>query len=233
MKYLLLATLLVFGQTLFGQDTTRILIPAGKRPFDVITPAMMYRYKEFKPGQVLFNDGNINNARLNYNLLNGEVMFIAPAGDTLVIAKQQALNIKRVSIDTSVYVYNKGYLEVMRENKIGILARKQQYFVVNREKIGAYDMASSISSIDSYSSISDPMDSRHDLVVRENVLLQLKTAYYVGDPYRLLLPLNRKNLEKVFFSQRNNLESYLKDHQVDFQNEKQLTSLFIFLTDTP
>jgi hypothetical protein len=193
----------------------------------------MYRYKEFRPGRVVFNDGTVHNARLNYNLFNGEIMFVAPGGDTLAIAKNQVLNIKRVSIDTNSFVYNKGYLEIILENTTGSFARKQQYFIVSREKIGAYDMASSTSSIDSYSSMTDRFNNRRDLLVRENTTLQLKTQYYIGDPYNLFLPVNKRNLERVFFKQRDRLNVYLREHTVDLQNEKQLRALFIFLAEAP
>lgn len=233
MKIITIVVALFISQAAFAQDSTRIFIKAGQTFSEVVTPAVMYRYKEFKPGQVLFNDGTLHNARLNYNLFNAEIMFIATGGDTLAIAIKQALNIKRVSIDTHSYVYDKGYLEVMRENATGTLARRQQYFVVGREKVGAYDMASSTSSIDSYSSISDRFENRYNLMVRENTTLQLKTEYFVGDPYKLFLPVTKRNLEKVFFKQRDRLDTYLRDHSVDFNNEKQLTALFIFLTETP
>lgn len=233
MRIIIIAISLLAAQTVFAQHPTRIFIAAGKRFFDVVTPDVMYRYNEFKPGGVVFNDGTVHTARLNYNLFNAEVMFIDKGGDTLAIAKKQALNIKRVSIDSDSYVYNKGYLQVVRENTAGTLARMQQYFVVNREKIGAYDMASSTSTIDSYSSMTDRFNNRHDLMVRENTTLQLKTEYYVGDPYKLFLPVTKRNLEKVFFKQRNQLDAYLREHSVDFQDEKQLIALFTSLAPTP
>ncbi len=229
MKFLV-AIALFFTHHVVAQDSTRIFLAAGTSISDA-GASKKYRFKEFKPGSVLFYDNLSNNGPLNYNFLNGEIMFIAPNGDTLAIANEQMLNIKRVSIDTVSFVYNKGYLEIMRENKAGVLARKQQYYVVSKEKIGGYNFASPTSSIDSYSSFMDRQDNQHNLVVRENISLQLKTDYYIGDSYKLFLPFNKKNLDKIFFKKRKELDSYLKEHAVDFKKERDVTSLFIFLTE--
>jgi hypothetical protein len=231
MKRIAIVIAIFTYQNLIAQDSTRIFIEAGNRFSDVVTPQMLYRYNEFKPGRILFRDGVIMESKLNYNLFNGEIVFISPGHDTLAIGKEQMLNIKRVGIDTDTYVYNKKYLQVLLENNSGTLARKQQYFIVSREKIGGYNLGSPTSSIDSYTSFADRQNNRYDLVVRENITFQLKTEYFVGDSYNLFLPLNNKNLEKIFFKKKNELRSYLQDHPVDLKNEKQLTSLFLHLTD--
>lgn len=228
---LLVAIAIFFTQQLIAQDSTRIFLPAGTKVSD-IAASKKFRFKEFKPGRVLFYDNNSYDGLLNYNFLNGEIMFVAPNRDTLAIANEQMLNIKRVFIDTVSFVYNKDYLEIMRENNSGILAKKQEYYVVSREKIGAYNIASATSSIDSYSSFMDRQDNQHNLVVRENISLQLKTDYFIGDTYKLFLPVNKKNLDKIFFKKRKELEAYLKDHVVDFKKEGDITSLFVFLTET-
>lgn len=231
MKLITLAITLFVCQALVGQEPKRVVIEAGKRVADVLTPTVMFRYPEFKAGQILLRDNVLLHAKLNYNLFNGEVMFASPGGDTLAIEKEQMLNIKQLSIDSDTYVYNKGYLEIIRENKTGSLGRKQQYLMTSREKIGGYDLASPASSIDSYNSFSDRANNRHELVVRENISFVLRTEYFIGDTYKLFLPINKKNLEKIFFKKRYLVDSYLKEHEVDFKNEKQVTDLFIYLTE--
>jgi len=228
---LLFAITIFFTHHAIAQDSTKIFLAAGTNISDVAA-SKKYRFKEFKQGKVLFYDNVLNAAMLNYNFLNGEIMFIAPNGDTLAISNEQMLNIKRVSIDTVSFVYNKGYLEMMRESNVGFLAKKQQYYVSLREKIGGYNSSSATGAISSYSSFMDRQDNQHNLVVRENIFLQLKTDYYIGDSYKLFLPINKKNLDKIFFKKRKELDSYFKEHQVDFRKETDVTSLFIFLTET-
>lgn len=231
MKFIVAAITLLFTHNLHAQDSSRIFLNAGTSISDIAV-AKKYRFKEFKQGQVLFNDNRSHTGLLNYNFLNGEIMFTAAVGDTLAIAKDQMLNIKRVTIDTASYVYNNGYMELIRENKTGTLAKKQQFFVVAKEKIGGYNIASETSSIDSYSSFMDREDNQHKLAVRENITLQLKTDYYIGDVYNHFLLVNRKNLDKIFFKKREQLNNYLKEHTVDLRKETDVISLFIFLTET-
>jgi hypothetical protein len=232
MKSIAVAISLFLTQALLAQQP-RITIEAGKSVGEVITPAISFRYKEFKPGRILLKDDVLYEAKLNYNLFNGDIMFAAPGGDTLALVKEQMLNLKLVSIDTDLYVYNKGYLQIIKENKSWSLARKQKYFEISREKMGAYNLSAPTSSIDSYNSFSDRSNLRHDLVVRENITLVLRTQYFIGDPYKFFLPATRKNFEKIFFKKRKALDSYLKEHEVDFKDEKQVTTLFLYLSEGP
>jgi hypothetical protein len=232
MKLIALTITIFIAHVLPAQRPVKILIPAGSNLSDVITPTLEFLNKDFKPGRLTFKDNTHNDTKLNYNMLNGEIMFINPGGDTLAIAKEQMLNINRVIIDTASFMYDKGYLQIVLENKEGSLAKKQQYRVLSKEKIGGYNMPSSTSSIDSYTRFEDGRNNPHSLTVRENITLQLKTDYYIGDQYNLHILVNKKNLEKIFFKKRDQLETYLKQHTVDFKNEDDLKALFIYLTET-
>jgi hypothetical protein len=230
MKFVTLAITLFVIQSIFAQDSSRVFLPAGTT-MPQITPSVKYRFPQFKQGKVLLYDNSVYEVRLNYNYFNGEVMFIDPAGDTLAIANDLMLNLKRVTIDTTSFLYNKGYKQVVLENASGSLLKKQQYKMVSKEKMGAYNMGSEADAVDSYSSFVDSRNRSHTLAIRENITLQLNTDYFVGDQFKLVLPVNRRNLEKIFFKKKNELEKYLKEHVVDFKNENDLKAMFIAVTD--
>lgn len=233
MKIVIRILFLVLCDSLSAQDSVLLHIPAGSQLADVVGPERMFRFKDFKNGRVFFKDNTGSAGKLNFNFFNGEVQFIASNGDTLAIAKDQMLNIKRLTIDTATFVYDKGYLQVILENQNGMLAKKQQYYVLRRDKIGGYGMASSSSSIDSYTSFIAGRDARQQtLSVREDVTLQLKTDYFIATGYSSFLPVNRKNLDKIFFKKRNELDAYLSKNQIDFNNEKDVKALFISLTNS-
>ncbi|MEI9946310.1 MAG: hypothetical protein WDN26_19075 [Chitinophagaceae bacterium] len=77
-----------------AQDTTVVLIPAGNSILQILTPAKQFKYPQFRPGKVMFKDGSIASAQLNYSFLTGEVEFIGPANDTLAISDDKATLIK-------------------------------------------------------------------------------------------------------------------------------------------
>jgi hypothetical protein len=225
MKFLTLAIILFVTQGLFAQDSTRIFLTAGTT-MPEIAPSVRFRFPQFIQGKVLLYDNSVYDLRLNYNYFNGEVMFI-DRGDTLAIATDIMLNIKRVTIDTTAFIYNKGYKQIVAETTLGRILKKQKYKTVSKEKMGAYNMGSQADAVDSYNSFVDKGDRSHALAVRENITLKLNTDYFIGDQFKLVLPLNRRNLEKIFFKKKNELEKYFKEHEVNFNNENDLKSMLI------
>jgi hypothetical protein len=228
MKFLALTITILLTQALHAQDSTTIKIEAGHTIAEVVTPALRYHFPSFTQGRVLMKDKTAYDAKLNYNLLSGEVDFISPSGDTLAIADNVVNNVDRIVIDTSTYFYNSGYLELIKESKIGSLAKRQK-FDMNAEKIGAYDLPSSTSSIDTYNSYSDRSGYLYALKAREKITLKLKTQYFFGNEYHLFVPATRKNLDKIFFKKRADIEAYCKDHPVNFNKEEDLKALLAFI----
>lgn len=212
-----------------AQDST-IFIAADQYVSEVATPERIYHYPNFQLGKVFFRNNTTTDALLNYNYLNGEIEFISPNNDTLAISKEQMLNIGKVVIDTSTFFYNKGYLELVAQNSVGKLLKKQKFDVLKREKLGGYDQPSSTSAIESYSSFKENYGTRQfNLKVRENITLVLKTTYFFGDQYHVVLPANRKNIYKVYHSKKDLIDVYLKENVVDFNKPGDLKKIFAFL----
>jgi hypothetical protein len=74
--------------SLQAQYYKRITLEAGTKVADKFPPFVRYLYPEFVDGKVIMKNGAVNNARLNYNLLLGEIEFIQDS-DTLVIARKK------------------------------------------------------------------------------------------------------------------------------------------------
>jgi len=221
------AIYIVLMNITYAQDSTQIFIEAGKTVSDVLTPQKIYHYPQFINGKIFFRDGTTSEAQLNYNYLNGEIEFIAPNRDTLAIAKEQMLNIKKVVIDTNFFFYNRGYLQEVMESQVGRLLKKQIFDVVKREKIGAYNQPTSTSAIESYGSFTDNYGVfSPNLKIKENITLVLKTDYFFSDHYNLFLPANKKNLYKAYPSKKDQIDKYLEQNSVDFKNPADLKKLF-------
>lgn len=229
MKTIMFFVFTLLAQFACAQDST-IFIAADQYVAEVATPERIYHYPNFKIGKIFFRNNTTTDARLNYNYLNGEIEFISPDNDTLAISKEQMLNIGKVIIDTSTFFYNKGYLELVAQNSIGKLLKREKFDVLKREKIGGYGQASSTSAIESYSTFKENYGTRQfNLKVRENITLVLKTNYFFGDQYHLVLPATRKNIYKVYRSKKDLIDSYLKENEVDFKKPGDLKKIFAFL----
>lgn len=222
---LVLAISLLFGR-INAQDSTKVFIPAGKSFSDVAGLDKAYRFPNFTNGHVYFRDGTMLAAKLNYNFLNKELEFISPNGDTLAIVKEQALNIKNIIIDSITFYYYDGYLEEMAHNENGKLLKRQFYQIKGSEKIGAYNLASTSSAIDSYSSYTDQNGQSRTLTVRENLTLVIATEYFFGDKYTVVLRATKKNMLDLYPKKKAQIESYLRNNNVNFTNGTDLLKLF-------
>ena len=234
MRMSLLTIFIFLTRFACAQDTTTIFIAAGQDVSEVLTPEKIYQYPKFINGKIFFRDGSTSEAPLNYDYLQGEIEFISPKKDTLAIAKEQMLNIKKVIIDTNTFFYNKGYVELVMENQAGKLLKSEMFDVVRREKIGGYDQPSSTSAIESYGSFTGTygVPELH-LKIRENITLVLKTNYFFGDEYNLVLPANKKNLYKVYPSKKDRINAYLEQNSVDYKSPGNLKKLLTYLAQDP
>jgi len=210
-----------------AQDSTRIFIPAGKSFSDVAGLGKAFRFPNFTNGHIYFRDGTQSTAKLNYNFFYKDLEYISPGGDTLALVKDQALQTKNIVIDSITFYYSDGYLEEIAHNEDGKLLRSQFYGTTKgSEKIGAYGQPSGTSAIDAYTSLTYRGIRFENLVVSENMVLVLKTEYFVGDNYNTVLRANKKNILELYPKKRSQIESYLSNNHVNFSSGADLEKLF-------
>lgn len=227
MRSCCLVAFLLLANTLSGQDSTYIFIQADRTLSEVLTPDKIYQHPQFVKGKIWFRDGTLTEALLNYNFLYGEIEFISAQKDTLGIAKDQVLNIRRAEINGHVYFYDRGFLEQVQGNASGKLVKREMLVVISRDKIGAYNQSTSTTAVESYGSFTDNYGSfSPNLKVPENITLALRTMYFFGDQYNTFLPANKKNLLKIYSSKKRQIEAHLNQYAVNFRNPEDLKKLF-------
>ena len=230
MRISILAIFIVFTKFACAQDSTTIFIPAGENVSEFLTARKIFRYPQFINGEILFRDGSTSHALLNYNYLIGEIEFISPKKDTLAIAKEQMLNIEKVIIDTDTFFYKRRYVELVMENRVGKLLKSEMFYVVKREKIGGYNQPATTSAIDSYETFTGTYGIPElNLKIRENITLVLKTNYFFGNDYDMLLPANKKNIYKAYHAKKDLIDKYLKENPVNYKNPGDLKELLTYL----
>jgi hypothetical protein len=96
---------------------------------------------------------------------------------------------------------------------------------VQHSKKGAYGSSSSTSSITSYNSIN--LDGQqYNLSVKEETLITLNTLYYlVGTNGKYILVRNIKPFVKQFSAYQMQIESFVKERNIRFDNENDLKAL--------
>ena len=209
-----------------AQDST-LVVKAGSSINESIAITDLYQYPEFRSGKVFFKSGDSGVAKLNYNRLIEDMLFIDLKGDTLSIANPGT--IRSIRINNDVFYYEDGYVKLIKDTNGIKLAVKQTLRVSGKEKIGAYGMANPASAIDSYGKLMNQKGS-YNLVPREDIMLAKKTQYYFGDRYSRFVWATRKNLLQQFSKHSRILNAYLKENNIDLNSREDLEKLLRFLS---
>jgi hypothetical protein len=223
---LLLLTSGFLANSMPAKTQETITVRAGTRVIDYFPLSERFLYGDFAPGKVVFKGGTVTSARLNYNILYGDIQFIQNR-DTFSIGNPG--DIRYVNVKTDTFYFDKGYMRILAGNNAAKFAVRQFVRVVDYQKKGAYGTSSSTAAIDSYSSLlSGPHN--YNLIVDVDLVMRKETLYYI---YRTGLgfePFRKKTIFQVFPEKADELKKYLKEQPVDFDVKEDLLRLFQFLT---
>ena len=164
---------------------------------------------------------------LNYNRFLDELQFIDAKGDTLSLNNVE--DVQLISIGNDTLFYSNGFVKLVSTAGDVKLAMKQTLNLVSKEKVSdGYGSTSSTSAIDVYDSYADQVKN-YNIRVMENVILENRVQYFVGDDKNEFVLANKKNLLHLFPKRKHDVESYLKSTAVDFNNPEDLTKLVQYL----
>jgi hypothetical protein len=188
----------------------------------------IFRYKVYTPGKVVFKDNESTDARMNLNRLSGQMFFINPKNDTLVLARPETFEVIVVGTD-SFYYWSDHFLEKLTHYASGNLAVSQAVKLVGKEKKGAYGTYSPVSSVNSNTTFTQDDQITTYVQVDENAIFKVTNNYYIGDKFNNFFPASRKSFYKVFFNRENEIKTYLNLHGVNFSRKKDLEDLLTYI----
>lgn len=221
MKAICIIFLLSLISSLSYTQNSVVRIKAGQTAASVLAREI-YSYPEFTKGSVFFRDGRRSGGLLNYNMLVHEMQFISEKKDTLALADPQT--IRAIVIESDSFFYDRFYMKQIAGGQSIRLLTRARLRVVDKQKIGAYDMPTSNASIESYNSFTNGL-MRFAINVREDILMNKETLFFFADNYGTFLPANKRSLIKLLGRRYTAGESYLKEHDVNFNKEEDLLTL--------
>ena len=204
------------------QWTVRI----GQNAKDVLGDRNIYKYPQFMQGIVYLKDGTASAASLNLNLFNGEMHFINLANDTMAVADEG--NIKLIIIQNDTFYYSKVFVQLLHGNSEAKLGRIEAIKPVNFTKETAYEQTSSVSSVNSASYFYGNSQVAK-LSQTKDVVLHKETVYFIGDRFNSFLPVTRKNIFRLFNSQKTAIDNYIKDNKIELNRQEDLLKLIAFI----
>ncbi len=222
---LLLALVSIFCCSKSSAQTSKtITIKAGEDISSIYK--QMYRFPQFVYGKVYFLNNDSASGRLNYNMLMKKMQFIDKRGDTLVLAYNNPIRL--VAIDTNIFYCNgEECIELLAGYSPAELAVAYRLKLADEQKIGAYGLPTSSQTIENANSF---VENNYKLLVGKELVFTKQTQYYFIDANKHFLIANKKNLLKLLPGQTSRIDVYLKSHDIDFKNEKELKDLFLFLS---
>ncbi|WP_147205612.1 hypothetical protein [Segetibacter aerophilus] len=202
-----------------------LIVRAGEVPSEVLPPEAIYVFPTFKPGAVYMRDGSISTTKLNYNILVNEMHFIGDKGDTLAIAFPET--IKNIRIDTTLFFYEKNYLQVVYQVDSFKIAIKQVFLQLPYRTRGGYDAPLGAGSITTFGTISSS-GANAKLQVKKDVRMEKEISYFISDKFNHFFKADKKAFLNIFSLKKNSIEIYLKQNNVDYSKENDLEELLRF-----
>lgn len=224
-KYLLLFALLL-NLGLIAQQKKVVMLQAGNKVTEILSPADIYHFPQFTEGKVFFKDGTKSSGKLNFNTLVNEIQFIDANGNTVSVADEK--NIEFVAIKDDLFYYDKGYVRLVSGNSQAKLAVSNVWRVGEKRQGNVYNTTSAASSTNSLTSYF-VYGKLQDLVVNQDVELIKQEQYFFSDKTNRTLPANRKNLLALFPKERSRIETYLNENKINFGNPEDLKNIIAFL----
>lgn len=220
-------TLCGVSKVIFGQEVVNV--KADQEMNQVFTVKDLYRYEQFLSGKVQFRDGTSAEARMNYNKLFEQMLFINDDGDSLAVGNPETIKFIAIGIDT--FYYNKGFFVEMINSTSSIrLAKRQVLQQIDEQKIGAYGQSytnnSTVSNKNYYT-----VDGKPRLNVGEGTLFSQKSEYYVSYKQDDFVLATKKNVEKLFDDKAKDVKDYIKANSINFANENDLKKLIQFVQE--
>jgi len=227
-RWFLLCVMLISGNFVFGQLNDIYRVKNGSDVSSVIPFEQRYQFDKFQEGSVLFRNGRISKAQMNYSLVHGEVLFLDVRKDTLLFDNNDYIS--KIFIGDALYYYTKGHGHVHAiQDYGGVRLGKKQFLVrMGNEKYASYEQYSATSAISSYSSFVNQNGNFQDLESNVKVVLKRRSIFFLIDRNDRVMFATRPNLLKIYPKNRRKLNDYLKEHATNFEKEEDLKNALQF-----
>ncbi len=190
----------------------------------------VYQFNGFKDGTVYFKNGKHIKAKLNYNYLHGAIEFINVTKDTLVMTNKGRIDY--IALEENIFYTQEDHGDTeLVASFDNILLTKKTYLVAKGNKANASEqkyMANPEAGTPTSLLISN---QGGEFRWQNNTVkpdYKFKTAYYFIDRNHLFHVAKRANLLKVFDKNKSELADYLKQNDINFNDEEQLKKVLQF-----
>ena len=218
MKKLFVVVLTLFCFTsLFAQKEITVLAK-GETPLEgVLPPDMLYSFSEYREATLIRKDGTENTTRINFNLFTGDILFLTPANQILVLAYPDEL--EKIIIEGDVWLPMEGFFgEIIESAGSGSLVRLKKTRITDTRRESGFGGMSSTTSTKSVTAFAADNRGNVALPVGE---YDFETAvnFRLTNGKRTVVA-NAKGYSKIFSEKKKQIKEYLKNNSVDFKSDE-------------
>jgi hypothetical protein len=211
-----------------AQNTERIVIKAGEDLSTALGSHGLYRFAGFKRGIVNFKDGTFGRALLNYNVILNDIQFISPKGDTLSLDDVNLVD--SIHIDSTVFYYEKGYVQVVCDYNESKLVMRQVNSVQYLKK-GALGLPNPTVHTFSYNQAQTTDYTGLKLMINEDVVILKEITYYLVYKKFRQAPALLGGFVKAFPSLKDEIRQFVNENKINFNLEADLNRLLKFCVE--
>jgi len=195
-----------------------------------------YLYETFTDGKLYYNDGSLSKAKLNFNGMTNEMLFISPQGDTMKFAHPEQASMVIIGSDTFSW-FDNTFLKKVTHNETALnVYQKQELKYLNSEITTPYG-SSGISSTTvqggSLSNIGGPGRTGSTAFSDVRVLVFKKTtSLYISNSDGKFFPSKQNTFYKIFPNDKDKISAFVKEQKTDFSNVEDVEKLINFIAQS-
>jgi hypothetical protein len=213
---------------LHAQTNKLIRVQNGQDATKHIAAKDRFKYDAFQTGKITYMNGTYAQARFNYCYLFGEVMYIDPKGDTLLLANNGLVNYIDVGKVRYISEPMNGHMEILEDYGHIKLAKREIYKMRGSEKKGAYQNQNEQGSVSNSATFTDITGNVSTLPANNTILLRPNTFLFIIDSNRRFYKANKSNILKIFSANKRTIEQYISDQNINFNNEEDIRKIVKF-----
>lgn len=216
-----------------GQPASVVRVKNGKDATKYVAAKDRFLYKDFQTGRIQYKNGNFANAKVNYCYLFGEIMFVDPKGDTLLIADNNLVSYVQIEERIFLFAAGTGYLEVVDDHKNIKLARQIKYVRGGFERHGAYENRNELGAVSNAANFTDINGMVSKLPPNNTILLKPVSHYFFIDGNGRSHKASRDAILRIFSKSKKPINAFLISEKLNFSKEADLRSIVSFCAALP
>ena len=220
-----MVAMFLFCGCLCGQYKS-IIVPAGTKIIESFPPSERYFYPQFMEGKLVLNNGLSSTGLINYNMLLDDMEVIQDDNDTLTILKKREL--QYVIVENDTFIYMQGYAKHIYGQKLKIYCKDRIYLkeILKKGAMGTVNRSAAIGSFSDFEDFGVP----YQLVAPEDMVFKREVSYHIATSRGTLESFKKKNILKLFSSQKSEIKKYLKANKINFEKQEDVIEFAEFLS---